>query len=199
MKNQKFFVHSTAIVEDGAKLQKGVKVWHFCHVRSGAVLENDVSLGRDVYIDRNVTVGKSSRIQNGVSVYEGVKIAPYCFIGPHVIFTNDLRPRIGTKSWKIVDTVLETGMSIGAGAIVICGHKIGAFSMVAAGAIVSHDVAPFHLVQGFPARAVKMICACGQKTFPLKTKINRLIGVCCKENLQPEVLNRAKEIIKHCV
>jgi UDP-2-acetamido-3-amino-2,3-dideoxy-glucuronate N-acetyltransferase len=185
-------IHPSAIVENGAELQDGCKVWHFCHVRAGAVLEVGVSLGKDVYVDSGVKVGRFSRVQNGVSLYQGVHVSPWCFIGPHVIFTNDQSPRAGNRNWKVISTELATGTSIGAGAIIRCGVKLGAFSMVGAGAMVAIDVPPFHVAMGLPAKISKMVCACGQTFLPLATLPAELIRDCCETNLEPEPLGLAR-------
>lgn len=188
-------MHSTAVVEPGARVGAGVKIWHFCHVRSGAILEDGVSLGKDVYIDDGVKVGRSTRVQNGVSLYRGVEVASWCFIGPHVIFTNDLFPRAGLKTWNIVKTTLDTGSSIGAGAIIRCGVRLHKYSMVGAGAIVTKDVLPFHLAVGFPAQAIKMLCLCGQTSLPLGTEIEDVVADCCAKNLEPEAFKTALQEI----
>lgn len=188
-------IHSSAIVESGADLQDNCKVWHFCHVRAGAVLEEGVSLGKDVYVDNGVRVGRYSRVQNGVSLYQGVQVSPWCFIGPHVIFTNDQSPRAGNHNWKVIPTELATGASIGAGAIIRCGVTLGAFSMVGAGAMVAIDVPPFHLVVGLPAKVSKMVCACGQTFLPLESPTSELIRACCEANLEAEPLQRAREAL----
>ncbi len=190
------FVHSTAVVEPLAEIQDHVKVWHFCHIRENAVLEHHVSLGRDVYVDIGVRVGHHTRIQNGVSVFQGLTVSPWGFIGPHAIFTNDPAPRVGSKSWKIVPTVLETGMSIGAGAIIRCGITIGAFAMIGAGAIVTKNVPPFHLAVGFPAECRQMVCACGQTFLPIATNDKELVRDCCLRNLVPELLTEVQDLMK---
>lgn len=189
------YAHPSAYIEDNVELHEGAMVWHFCQVRKNAVLEKSVSIGKDVYIDAGVRVGHHSRIQNGVSVYQGLKISPWCFIGPHVIFTNDQSPRVGTKSWSIVETNLETGMSIGAGAIVRCGITIGAFAMIGAGAIVTKDVPPFHVAIGFPAQCHQMVCACGQTFLPIASKDSELIRECCKQNLVSELYDEVSAFI----
>jgi len=191
----KGYAHPSSFVEEGAILEDDAKVWHFCHVRKGAVLGNSVSLGKDVYIDTGVHVGHHSRIQNGVSVYQGLKIAPWCFVGPHVIFTNDQNPRVGTKSWELVETNLEIGMAIGAGAIIRCGVTIGAFAMIGAGAIVTKDVPPFHLAMGFPAQCHQMVCACGKTFLPIASPDSDLVRDCCKENLVPELYQEVLELM----
>jgi acetyltransferase-like isoleucine patch superfamily enzyme len=198
VKKDKAYIHPTAVVEPGAELGPAVRVWHFCHVRGSAALEAGVSLGKDVYVDKNVRVGQGTKVQNGVSLYEGVKIAPWCFIGPNVIFTNDLKPRSGRANWEITETILETGASLCAGAIIRCGVTIGAFAMVGAGAVVTKSVPPFHLAVGIPACVTKKVCACGQTVLPLKTAKKELVRTCCGQSLDPEVLKAAKALIaKH--
>jgi acyl-[acyl carrier protein]--UDP-N-acetylglucosamine O-acyltransferase len=190
------FVHPSAVIENDVEIQDNVKVWHFCHVREHAVIEHDVSLGKDVYIDIGVRVGHHTRIQNGVSVFQGLKISPWGFVGPHVIFTNDPTPRVGSIAWHIVPTRLETGMSIGAGAIIRCGVTIGAFAMIGAGAIVTKDVPPFHLAIGFPAQCHQMVCACGRTFLPIASRDSELVRDCCVQNLVPELLTEAHALMQ---
>lgn len=190
------FVHESAYVDDGAVLEEGSKVWHFCHVRSQAIIRKNVSLGRDVYVDSGVEIGEGTHVQNGVSIYSGVKVGKWCFIGPHVIFTNDNNPRAGNKSWTRVETILESGAAIGAGAIIRCGIRLGSYSMVGAGAIVTKSIAPFQLVVGFPARATYSVCACGQNFFPLETPIRNLLGDCCQANMNPDSFLEARRVVK---
>ena len=190
------FIHSSAVIEPQAEIQGEVKVWHFCHIREDAVLEHHVSLGRDVYVDKGVRIGHHTRVQNGVSIYQGLRISPWGFIGPHVIFTNDPAPRVGSKTWKIVPTSLEMGMSIGAGAIIRCGVTIGAFAMIGAGAIVTKDVPPFHLAIGFPAQCSQMTCACGQTFLPIASRDSDLVRECCRQNLESELLNEVQGLME---
>ncbi|AFM10983.1 acyltransferase [Turneriella parva] len=186
------FVHPTAIVEDGAKLDAAVKVWHFCHVRKGAHLKPGVSIARDVYVDVDTTIGENTRIQNGVSIYKGVSIADWCFVGPHVIFTNDQRPRAGNRNWEITPTILDTGASLGAGAIVRCGVTIGMFAMAGAGAVITKSIEEFTLVTGFPAKPISKICACGQSMLDLSTGPESYLQPCCSQNLDPRLLRIAQ-------
>lgn len=192
----KAYVHPSAIVEHGVELQDDVKVWHMCHVRHGSVLEQGVSLGKDVYIDADLRIGRGTRIQNGVSLFRGVKIDPWVFIGPHVIFTNDMFPRAGNKGWNVIETQLHVGAAIGAGAIIRCGVRLEPFSMVAAGAMVTRSVPAFHLVVGLPARPVRMVCACGQTQKPLGSPKEELMLDCCKENMHSEVYLLALEVLR---
>jgi acyl-[acyl carrier protein]--UDP-N-acetylglucosamine O-acyltransferase len=187
-----YFIHPTAIVEDNVTIHLDVRVWHHCHVRTGAVLNQGVTLGKGVFIDKDVSVGKYSKIQNGISIYSGVVIEDFCFVGPHAIFTNDPTPRSYVKNWNKVPTFLKTGSSIGAGSIIRCGVSLGEFSLVGAGSIVTKDVEPFHLVYGQPAEKKAMICACGKTQLPLDSKAEELVRECCAENLMPEMLEKAQ-------
>ena len=180
-------IHPTAVLEDNVSIGSDVKVWHFCHLRKESILEDNVSLGKDVYIDVGVRIGKGSRIQNGVSVYRGVEIAPWSFVGPHVIFTNDIAPRAGSKKWNVVKTQVGLGASIGAGAIILCGIELSPFCLVGAGAIVTQSVDSFCVVTGFPATVKNMTCACGAYFAPLGTNRADLIRECCEKNLHKEL------------
>lgn len=192
-------IHSSAIVEEGAELSSGCRIWHFAQVRPGAKLGANVSLGKDSYVDVGVHIGEGTRIQNQVNVYAGVTIGSWCFVGPAVVFTNDQLPRVGNKSWKIVDTVVESGASIGAGAVIRCGIKIGTFAMIGAGALVTKDVPPFTLVVGHPAGDLKRVCACGQTILPLETAYGSLMRDCCRENMSEPTLALAQRTLANLV
>lgn len=190
-----WYAHPSAIVEDGATIGDGARIWHFAHIRSSAVIGAEANLGKDVYVDSGVTLGQGARVQNGVSIYHGVEVSDWCFIGPYVVFTNDVAPRVGNKTWRVIATRLHTGSSIGAGAVVRCGVSIGTFAMVGAGAIVTHDVPPFHLAVGVPARPLKKVCACGQSFLPIETPVAEYLRDCCRENMDPRVRAAAEEAI----
>lgn len=190
------YIHPTAIVEDGAILEQGTKIWHFCHVRSGAWIGKDVSIGRDCYIDSKVHIDEGSRIQNGVSIYNGVILEKSVFVGPHVVFTNDMYPRAGAKKWDVSETVLKTGCALGAGAIVRCGIVLGAFSIIGAGALVTKDIPPFTLATGFPARPQKRICACGRHRTDLLDPEWAPVRECCHEYLSANVVKLAEQSIE---
>ncbi len=183
-------IHSTAIVEPLANVGREAKVWHFCHLRDGSTLAEQASVGRDVYVDSNVKIGRGTRVQNGVSLYNGLCVGDWCFIGPHAVFTNDLHPRAGKASWSLVETFLENGMSIGAGVIVRCGVRIGAFAMIGAGAVVTKSLPAFTLAIGLPAEPVARICACGDTQMDLNKEVSldELVRECCRKCLLPEVL-----------
>jgi UDP-2-acetamido-3-amino-2,3-dideoxy-glucuronate N-acetyltransferase len=146
------YVHPSAEVEDGAQVGAGTKVWHLAHIRSSARVGAGCVVGRNVYVDANVVVGDLVKIQNNVSVYQGVTIEDEVFVGPCAVFTNDLLPRARTPDWEITPTTVRRGASIGANATLICGIEIGQYAMIAAGSVVTKDVAPYQLVAGNPAR-----------------------------------------------
>jgi UDP-2-acetamido-3-amino-2,3-dideoxy-glucuronate N-acetyltransferase len=155
------FVCGSAEVETGAEIGGGTKVWHLAHVRSTARIGARCVIGRNVYVDVGVVIGDRVKIQNNVSVYRGVTIEDEVFVGPSVVFTNDLRPR-AVGDWEITPTVVRRGASIGANATVVCGTEIGEYAMVAAGAVVTRDVAPYELVAGNPARRLGWVDAIGE-------------------------------------
>jgi UDP-2-acetamido-3-amino-2,3-dideoxy-glucuronate N-acetyltransferase len=155
------YVHPTAIVEVGAVMADGVKVWHHCHVREGASIGSGTQLGKNVYVDAGVTIGARCKVQNNVSVYAGVSIADDVFVGPSVVFTNDLRPRAFDPDWTISPTAIGRGASLGANSTIVCGTTLHASCMVAAGSVVTRDVQDHALVRGNPARHVGWVCTCG--------------------------------------
>lgn len=153
--------HETSIVESGAAIGAGTSVWHHAHVRGTASIGEDCVIGKNVYIDAHAVVGDRCKIQNNVSVYHGVTIGNDVFVGPSATFTNDLVPRAFNFDWKVVDTVVSDGASIGANATIVCGNRLGKYSMVAAGATVTRDVEDHQLVAGTPARHLGWVCTCG--------------------------------------
>lgn len=159
-----YFVHSTSIIDDGVIIGSGTKIWHFCHVQSGAVIGAECSIGQNVYIGRGVKIGSGVKIQNNVSVYDGVELEDYVFCGPSCVFTNDLTPRAkyskGCAGHK--HTIVRKGATIGANATIVCGHELGEWCMIAAGAVVTRDVPAYALVVGVPARQSGWVCECGQ-------------------------------------
>jgi len=174
-----FFVHPTAIVEEGAIVGEGTRIWHFVHVRRGAKIGKNCNIGKDVYIDVGVEIGNNVKIQNGVSVYRGVKVEDDAFIGPHVTFTNDLYPRSFNENWEVVKTLVKKGASIGANATIVCGVTIGEYAMVGAGSVVTRDVPDFGLVYGNPARLRGFVCYCGRRLEKIIKEENDYITFLC--------------------
>jgi UDP-2-acetamido-3-amino-2,3-dideoxy-glucuronate N-acetyltransferase len=156
-------IHPTAHVDSSAVIGAGTRIWVNVQIREGAIIGNSCILAKDVYIDRGVRIGKRCKIQNGVSLYQGVTLGDDVFVGPYATFTNDRVPRAFNRDWQMTPTVVEVGASIGANATIVCGIKIGAYAMVAAGSVVTRDVSPYTLVRGNPARPCAHIDRHGNK------------------------------------
>lgn len=147
-----YFVHETAVIDEGAKIGAGTKIWHFCHVMSAAKIGSNCILGQNVMVADHVEIGNDVKIQNNVSVYDGVTIKDDVFIGPSVVFTNVKNPRsFVNRKAEFKQTIIEKGTTIGANATILCGNYIGAYAFVGAGSVVTKDVKPYSLVVGNPA------------------------------------------------
>ena len=151
-----YFIHESSYVDDGVQIGEDTKIWHFCHIQSGAKIGSRCSIGQNVNVSNNVVIGDEVKIQNNVSVYEGVEIENGVFLGPSCVFTNDLTPRArypkGHENYR--KTLIKEGASIGANATVVCGHTVGKCALVAAGSVVTKDVPDYALVVGVPAKIV---------------------------------------------
>ncbi len=157
-----WFAHETAVVDEGATLGPGTKVWHFCHLMPGAVLGRDCTLGQNVFVADGVLLGDNVKVQNNVSIYTGVECEDDVFLGPSMVFTNVINPRSHVnRKEEFRRTLLERGASVGANATIVCGSTLGRYSFVGAGSVVTHDVPAFGLVYGVPARLKGYICSCG--------------------------------------
>ena len=159
----KFYKHPSAVVESD-EIGEGTKIWHFVHVREKARIGRNCNIGKGVYIDTEVVIGNNVKIQNFATIYRGVIIEDDVFIGPAVVFTNDLYPRAFIWSEeKIEKTIVRKGASIGANSTIICGVEIGEYAMIGAGSVVTKSVPPHALVYGNPAKLKGFVCYCGRK------------------------------------
>ncbi len=150
------YIHPSAVVDEGAKIGAGARVWHFSHVMGGAILGEDVSLGQNGFVANGVAIGRGTKIQNNVSLYEGVELGEYVFCGPSCVFTNVINPRSEiVRRNQYLRTVVGRGSSIGANATIVCGSTLGRYTFVAAGAVVARgDYPDYSLLVGAPAKRV---------------------------------------------
>jgi len=161
-----FYVNQYAVVDEGATIGSGTKIWHFSHIQTGAVIGEKCVIGQNVNVANNVKIGNYVKIQNNVSVYEGVELEDFVFCGPSMVFTNILNPRskypqVGAQYYK--KTLVREGASLGANSTIVCGITIGRFAFVGAGAVVTKDVPDFALVVGSPARVKGWYSEAGNK------------------------------------
>ena len=148
-----FSAHETAIIDAGAQVGEGTRVWPFSHIMPGAVIGKNCNIGQNVYIDIGVSIGNGVKIQNNVSVYKGVEIEDDVFLGPSMVFTNVINPRsFIERKQELKTTLVRKGATIGANATIVCGIEIGSYALIGAGAVVTKSVSPFALVIGNPAR-----------------------------------------------
>ena len=158
------FIHESSYVDDDVLIGDDTKIWHFCHIQRGARIGSRCSFGQNVNVGNNVHIGNGVRIQNNVSVYEGVEIEDNVFCGPSCVFTNVITPRAHFPVHGVyAKTLIKKGASLGANSTVVCGHTVGQSALVAAGAVVTHDVPDYALMAGVPARRIGWVCECGQR------------------------------------
>lgn len=159
-----FYAHPSAIIDEGAQIGAGSKIWHFCHLMSGAIIGGGCSLGQNVFVANKVKLGRNVKVQNNVSLYEGVFCEDDVFIGPSAVFTNVINPRSGVeRKHEYRPTILRKGVSIGANATIVCGVTLGTYAFVGAGSVVTKDVPPYALVVGNPARQTGWMSAHGAR------------------------------------
>jgi UDP-2-acetamido-3-amino-2,3-dideoxy-glucuronate N-acetyltransferase len=148
-------IHSTAIIDEGARIGHGTRVWHWVHVCSGAEIGENCSLGQNCFVGNDVVIGNNVKIQNNVSVYDAVRIEDDVFCGPSMVFTNVYNPRSAVnRKAEYRPTVVKQGATLGANCTIVCGVTIGEHAFVGAGAVITHDVPPYALMVGVPARRV---------------------------------------------
>jgi len=165
MENQKeFFAHETAVIDEGCKIGKGVKIWHFSHIMPNCVIGEGCNIGQNVVISPEVVLGKNVKIQNNVSIYTGVTCDDDVFLGPSMVFTNVINPRSAVnRRGEYSKTHVGKGASIGANATIVCGHDIGEFAFIGAGAVITKTVPAFALMVGNPARQMGWMSEFGHR------------------------------------
>lgn len=165
-----YFVHESSYVDEGCKIGKGTKIWHFSHIMEGSVIGNNCNIGQNVVISPYVELGNNVKIQNNVSVYTGVVCEDDVFLGPSMVFTNVSHPRSAIiRRDQYEKTVVKKGATIGANATIVCGHTIGQFAFIGAGAVVTKDIPDYALVVGNPAKQIGWVSEQGHRlTFDQK-------------------------------
>ena len=187
-----YFVHESSYVDEGCTIGEGTKIWHFSHVMSGCSIGKRCNIGQNVVISPGVVLGEGVKIQNNVSVYTGVICEDGVFLGPSCVFTNVINPRafIERKS-EYRKTVVKKGASIGANATIVCGHDIGRYAFVGAGAVVTQNVPDYALVYGAPARIRGYVCQCGEK---LHFEEGKASCTACGKKYEMNEKNEVKEL-----
>jgi UDP-2-acetamido-3-amino-2,3-dideoxy-glucuronate N-acetyltransferase len=159
-----YFAHDTAIIDEGCTIGEGTKIWHFSHIMPDCVIGEGCNIGQNCMISPNVVLGKNVKIQNNVSVYTGVICEDDVFLGPSMVFTNVVNPRSGVnRRGQYTETVVRKGASIGANATIVCGHDIGEFAFIGAGAVVTKEVPAYALVVGNPAKQIGWMSEFGHR------------------------------------
>lgn len=161
---REYFAHETAVIDDKCKIGKGTKIWHFSHIMSGSELGENCNIGQNVVISPGVKLGRNVKVQNNVSIYTGVICEDDVFLGPSMVFTNIVNPRSAViRKDSYVSTIVEKGATVGANSTIVCGHRIGMYSFIGAGAVVTREVKPYALVVGNPARQTGWMSEYGHK------------------------------------
>jgi UDP-2-acetamido-3-amino-2,3-dideoxy-glucuronate N-acetyltransferase len=162
--NKDYYNHETAIIDEGCKIGKGTKIWHFSHIMPNCILGENCNIGQNVVISPEVVLGQNVKVQNNVSIYSGVTCDDDVFLGPSMVFTNVINPRsaINRKN-EYAKTHVGKGATIGANATIVCGHDIGAYAFIGAGAVVTKNVQPFSLWVGNPAKQMGWISEYGHR------------------------------------
>lgn len=159
---KEYYAHETAVLDEGCQIGKNTKIWHFAHIMSQTVVGENCVIGQNVMIANCVSLGNGVKVQNNVSVYEGVICEDEVFLGPSMVFTNVINPRAFIeRKQEFRPTLVRRGATIGANATIVCGHTIGCYAMIGAGAVVTHDVPDYALIMGVPARQVGWVSEYG--------------------------------------
>jgi len=161
---KEYFAHETAIIDEGCKIGKGTKIWHFSHIMSNCVIGENCNIGQNVVVSPEVVLGKNVKIQNNVSLYTGVICEDDVFLGPSMVFTNVVNPRSAVnRKGQYTKTIVKKGASIGANATIVCGHDIGEFAFIGAGTVVTKEVPAYALVVGNPSKQIGWMSEFGHR------------------------------------
>jgi UDP-2-acetamido-3-amino-2,3-dideoxy-glucuronate N-acetyltransferase len=190
----KVTVPPTSVVDKTAVIGEGTRVWNFVHVRENAEIGKQCVLADYVYVGRGVKIGNNVKLENRATVYEGVTIQDKVFVGPHVTFTNDPYPRSFSTDWKILQTLVKEGASIGAGTVIRCGVTIGEYALIGTGSVVTEDVPPHALAYGNPARIRGFVCRCSRKLETEEKKKTYVLMKCpfCRKKYKIAVEDHAR-------
>ena len=195
MEEKNYFVHESSYVDEDVEIGEGTRIWYFCHIQRGARIGKRCSLGQNVNISNHVKIGDGCKLQNNVSLYEGVELEDYVFCGPSCVFTNDLTPRSkypkGSAGYK--KTLIREGASIGANATIVCGHTVGRWALIGAGAVVADNVPDYALMLGVPARIAGYVCECGAR---ISFENGRAVCADCGRAYEQNAENHVEEIKK---
>ena len=189
----KYFAHESAIIDDGCVIGKGTKIWHFSHIMNNCAIGECCNIGQNVVISPHVILGKNVKVQNNVSIYTGVTCEDDVFLGPSMVFTNVINPRSAiNRKDEYKQTLVKKGATIGANATIVCGHNIGEYALIGAGAVVTKEVLDFAMVVGNPARQIGWVSEYGHRlNFDEKG-----IAVCPESNEQYQLIgNNVVKII----
>ena len=190
-----YFKHNTAIIDEGAKIGSGTRIWHWVHVCSEAKIGSNVSLGQNVFVGNNVVIGNNCKIQNNVSIFDNVFLEDGVFCGPNMVFTNVYNPRsLINRKGEYKNTIIKKGVTLGANCTIICGITIDKFAFVGAGAVVKQDIPAYALVVGVPSRQIGWMSEYGEKlNLPLtgnaQTKCNHTSKVYQLKDNRVSVIN----------
>ncbi len=186
MEGKEYFAHETAVIDEGCRIGKGCRIWHFSHIMSGAILGENCNLGQNVLVSSDVVLGKNVKVQNNVSIYTGVICEDDVFLGPSMVFTNIVNPRSAiVRRNKYVKTLVQKGATLGANATIICGNTLGSYCFIGAGAVVTRDVPSYALVIGNPGKQVGWMSEFGHRLH--FDKNNR--AVCPESGEKYELIN----------
>jgi UDP-2-acetamido-3-amino-2,3-dideoxy-glucuronate N-acetyltransferase len=188
----KYFVHETAVIDEGCQIGNGSKIWHFSHIMPNSKLGENCNIGQNVVVSPNVVLGNNVKVQNNVSIYTGVTCEDDVFLGPSMVFTNVINPRSAIiRKEEYLQTLVRKGVSIGANATIVCGNEIGEFALIGAGAVVTKKIKPYALVVGNPAKQVGWVGEYGHRLVFNKEGI-----AVCLESKQTYQLDKNNFVIR---